>query len=85
MRIMGVQDLWRNAILDPRFARPGKEHTARYSTGSSRRLEEKWKHLVELDERMKLDPAEIEAEKHRIGYEANLLRKYAVNGSDSFE
>lgn len=83
MRTTGVQDLWNNAILDPRFARLRKEHTARHWVIQT--MEEKWKHLVELDQRMKLDPAEIEAVKHRIGYKANLLRKYAVNGSDSFE
>lgn len=64
---------------------PDLEKSTLRGTGSSRRLEEKWKHLVELDQRMKLDPADVEAEKHRIGYRANLLRKYAVNGSDSFE
>ncbi len=44
MRIMGVQDLWRNAILDPGFRR---EHTARYWVIQT--MEEKWTQMVELD------------------------------------
>lgn len=63
MRLMGLQELRRNAILNPRFAKIRQEHTARYWVIQT--MEEKWRHLVELDRKMKSDLAEIEAEKHR--------------------
>lgn len=47
MRKMGVQDLWRNAILDPRFSKLRQEHTARYWVYQT--MEEKWRHLAELE------------------------------------
>ena len=71
MRIMGVQASWRYAILDPSFDKLRQEHTARYWV--IQRMEEKWKHLVELDQRMKSALAEIEAVKHPIEYKAKLL------------
>lgn len=59
MRTMGLQHLWRNAILDPRFAIIRQEHTAKYWVIQT--MEEKWKQLIELDQRMKSDLAKIEA------------------------
>ena len=53
MRVMGVQELRRDAILDPRFAEVRKEHTAKYWV--IRTMEEKWKHLVEFSQRLKSD------------------------------
>lgn len=64
MRTMGLQTLWRNAILDPRFAELRQEHTARYWVIQT--MEDKWKHLVELDQKMNSDLAKIQAAKHRI-------------------
>lgn len=71
MRIMGMQKSWRNAILDPRFAKLRQEHTARYWV--IQKMEEKWTHLVELDQKMKLDLDKIEAEKRRMESKAKLL------------
>ena len=64
MRIMGLQTLGRDAILHPRFAKLRQEHTARYWVIQT--MEDKWKHLVELDQKIKSDLAEIEAAKHQI-------------------
>ena len=64
MRIMGVQELCINALLDPRFAKLRREPTARFWV--IRKMEEKWKHSVELNQKTKSDLAEIEAVKHCI-------------------
>lgn len=70
---MGVEDLWRSAILEPGFAKHRQEHTARYLVIQN--MEEKLRQLVELDQRTNSDLAEIEAVKHRIEYKVKLLRK----------
>ena len=53
MRVMGVQELRRDAVLDPRFAELRQEHTAKYWVIQT--MEEKWKHLVEFNQRLKSD------------------------------
>ena len=51
MRFMGVQKLWRKGILDPRFAGLRLEHSAKYWVIQT--MEENWKNLVELDQRLR--------------------------------
>ena len=53
MRVMGVQELRREAILDPRYAELRQEHTAKYWVLQT--MEEKWKYLVEFNQRLKSD------------------------------
>ena len=53
MRVMGVQELRREAILDPRYAELRQEHTAKYWVVQT--MEEKWKYLVEFNQRLKSD------------------------------
>ena len=53
MKVMGVQELRRKAILDPEFATLREEHTAKYWV--MQMMEEKWKHLVELNQKLKSD------------------------------
>lgn len=53
MKVVGVQDRRRKAILDPKFAALRQEHTVKYWI--MQMMEDKWKHLVELNHKFKSD------------------------------
>ena len=65
MREMGVQDLWIKAILDPRYAELRQEHTAKYWVQQT--MEDKWKHLITLNQRIESILLMVEARKHHTG------------------
>ena len=64
MREMGVQDLWIKAILDPRYAELRQEHTAKYWVQQT--MEDKWKHLITLNQRMESILLKVEAMEHQV-------------------